>query len=101
MMAFIDQNERRPLELAVLTVALEAKSGRIDEQQVEEMVQLAQQLLPSDNDLHQAVTGFATQVALPDKTPDDIRMQGGILFYKLEEAIGNVPMLARRADIDG
>lgn len=87
--------------MSAFALAMKAKSNQADEMDVEEVVTLAQQMLPSSDPLHRAVTSFATEYQLIAHDADRLRVAGEELSAAVEQAIQPVVPGSDRVDIYG
>lgn len=87
--------------LAAQAVAMGAMVDDLDQHTVDDMRQLAEELLHSDDPLYRAITGFATQFQIAEGDAGALAMQGRILRDAILDANGLVPHPRHRSDIDG
>lgn len=91
----------QPALMAAQAVAMRAMIDDLTQMDVDDMRNLAEELLDTDLAIYRAVTGFATQYDLARHDPEALAMQGRILRDAVLAAVGSGPVLAERRDIDG
>jgi len=91
----------QPALMAAQAVAMRAMIDDLTQMDVDDMRNLAEELLDTDLPIYRAVTGFATQYDMACHDPEALAMQGRILRDAVLAAVGSGPVLAERRDIDG
>lgn len=93
-------NDRVKIAFAALAVAMQAKTGCVDQLDVDDLLTKCSQLLQVDDPLRIAVTRFTTQLELRP-TREELAKLGHTLTDAIELALRPDPPDAHRADIYG
>lgn len=93
-------SERMPIAFAAFAVSMQAKTGHVDQIDVDDLLTRCSQLLQVDDPLRIAVTSFTTQLELRP-TKEGLRALGETLTDAIELAMRPDPPDAHRADVYG